>query len=69
MTATQHSAHRLREAAHTRLGLADIVRAYGIDAVRQRIEHLRETGQHHAALAVEVELGALFPEHAHRRPA
>ncbi|MRH90504.1 hypothetical protein GFY24_24175 [Nocardia sp. SYP-A9097] len=45
-------------AAHDRLGIADVVRSYGLDTVHRRIEQLRVTGMHYAATAIERELAA-----------
>lgn len=42
-----------------RVGIAEVVRSYGIDKVHIRIEHLRGTGMHYAAAAIERELEAL----------
>jgi hypothetical protein len=39
-----------------RVGIAEVVRSYGIDKVRHRIEQLRGTGMHYAAAAIEHEL-------------
>ncbi|WP_446222500.1 hypothetical protein ACTWPB_22220 [Nocardia sp. IBHARD005] len=42
-----------------RVGIAEVVRSYGIDKVHNRIEHLRGTGMHYAAAAIERELESL----------
>jgi hypothetical protein len=42
--------------AARRLGIADVVREYGEDAVRARITELREAGLHFAATTIEAEL-------------
>ncbi|MDO3647761.1 hypothetical protein [Nocardia mangyaensis] len=39
-----------------RVGIAEVVRSYGIDKVRTRIEQLRGAGMHYAAAAIEREL-------------
>lgn len=39
-----------------RVGIAEVVRSYGIDQVRNRIEQLRGGGMHYAAAAIEREL-------------
>ncbi|MEU4808657.1 hypothetical protein AB0H20_05615 [Nocardia fluminea] len=39
-----------------RVGIAEVVRSYGIDKVRNRIEQLRGAGMHYAAAAIEREL-------------
>lgn len=46
-------------AAHPRayrVGILDVTREYGINAVRERVAQLRAAGQRHAALAIEREL-------------
>ncbi|WP_297617581.1 hypothetical protein [Nocardia sp.] len=40
----------------SRIGIADVVMNYGLDAVQRRIEQLRVTGLHYAATAIESEL-------------
>lgn len=41
-----------------RVGIADVVRSYGIDGVRGRIAQLRSAGMNYAATAIERELEA-----------
>ncbi|WP_156959561.1 hypothetical protein [Nocardia sp. BMG51109] len=51
----------------SRIGILDVTREYGINAVYERIAQLRAAGQHHAALAIEQELsrlGAAYPDTA-----
>ncbi|MTE13497.1 hypothetical protein [Nocardia aurantiaca] len=44
-----------------RIGIADVVLAYGIQEVRRRVEQLRAAGQYYAATAIERELRAVAP--------
>ncbi|MFF2554657.1 hypothetical protein ACFVUS_26895 [Nocardia sp. NPDC058058] len=53
-----HTATGRGMSAYHPLGIADIVRSYGIDSVRHRIEQLHVTGMHYAATAIERELAA-----------
>ncbi len=53
------TAARFASAPCGRVGIADVVRSYGIDRVHNRIEQLRGTGMHHAAAAIERELKEL----------
>ncbi|MFB7718643.1 hypothetical protein [Nocardia sp. NPDC056100] len=41
-----------------RIGIADVIRSYGIDSVRGRIAELRSAGMNYAATAIERELEA-----------
>ncbi|WP_330180164.1 hypothetical protein OHB26_27595 [Nocardia sp. NBC_01503] len=43
---------------YDRIGIAEVVSTYGMDAVHRRIELLRRTGMHYAAKAIERELEA-----------
>ncbi|WP_280269962.1 hypothetical protein [Nocardia wallacei] len=47
----------------SRIGIADVTREYGIDAVRGRIARLHAAGQHYAARAIEQELSAAGCRH------
>ncbi|GAB2706282.1 hypothetical protein [Nocardia thraciensis] len=56
----------LGPATTSRVGITDVTREYGIEAVQRRIAHLRASGQHYAARAIEQEL---YATDACRRPA
>ncbi|MFI1916740.1 hypothetical protein [Nocardia sp. NPDC020380] len=42
-----------------RIGIANVVSDYGLDAVYRRIAQLRATGMHYAAVAIEHELAVV----------
>ncbi|RDI50106.1 hypothetical protein [Nocardia mexicana] len=49
----------LEPATTSRIGITDVTREFGIEAVRGRIAHLHTSGQHYAARAIEQELSAI----------
>lgn len=54
---SQDTARNPGSERRARIGMAEVVLAYGLESVLRRIEQLRITGMHYAATAIEHELG------------
>lgn len=62
---SQHTARIADRERRDRIGMAEVVLAYGMESVMRRIEQLRITGMHYAAKAIEHELAVPgAPSHA-----